>query len=130
MESFFDSDTKHQVEHALSHLANPVKLIFFSRGQSCADCAPQEQLLREFAALSPNLTLIVRDIEKHADTAKKLNIDKAPATAVVSEKDFGLRFFGLTGGHEFQSLLEAVIRVSTATTGLDKDLTTLVSLLD
>ncbi|MDI6795863.1 MAG: FAD-dependent oxidoreductase [Desulfatibacillaceae bacterium] len=130
MEPFLDSDTKHQVEHALSHLENPVKIIFFSGKQSCPDCAPQEQLLREFAALSPNLTLIVRDIEKHADAAKKLNIDKAPATAVVSEKDYGLRFYGLTSGHEFQSLLEAVIRVSTASTGLDKDLLTLVGLLD
>jgi alkyl hydroperoxide reductase subunit F len=130
MESFFDSDTKQQIEHALSHLENPVRIVFFSSKKTCADCAPQEQLLREFAGLSPKLTLIVRDIEKHADTAEKLKIDKTPATAVVSDKDYGLRFYGLTSGHEFQSLLESVIRVSAAKSGLDKDLATLVGLLD
>jgi len=46
--------------------------------------------------------------------AKRHGIDKVPATVpLAGEKDFGIRVFGLTGGYEFASLLEAIEMSST-----------------
>lgn len=44
---------------------------------------------------------------------------KVPATVVLTDKDHGIRFYGLTGGYEFGSLLEAILMVSTSKSGLD-----------
>ena len=35
-------------------------------------------------------------------------IDKIPAIAVVGEKDYGIRFFGIPSGYEFSSLIESI----------------------
>ena len=45
-------------------------------------------------------------------------IDKVPATAVRDGKDYGIRFYGLPAGYEFSTLLDAIVSVSKADSGL------------
>ena len=44
-----------------------------------------------------------------------------PATAVVGEKDYGIRFYGVPMGYEFSSLLDAIVSVSKADSGLGSE---------
>ena len=53
-----------------------------------------------------------------ADKAKEYGIDKIPAVAIIGEKDYGVRIYGIPYGYELQTLIEAVINVSRGKTDL------------
>ena len=42
------------------------------------------------------------------EEAQAFGIDKIPAIAVVGEKDYGIRFYGIPSGYEFSSLIESI----------------------
>ncbi len=86
----------------------------------------QRELLEDLASLSEKIQLHVYDFVKDGNEAKRLGIDKIPATAVISEKDYGIRFYGLTAGYEFTSLLEAILMLSLNRSGLDPQLEALI----
>jgi alkyl hydroperoxide reductase subunit AhpF len=93
---------------------------------ACSNCLEQEELLRELSALSTKITVEVYDFVLNGDEVMNYKVDKIPATAVVGKRDFGIRFYGLTVGYEFTSLLQDIVMVSTERTGLDPRLEILV----
>lgn len=48
-------------------------------------------------------------------------MDKIPAIAIIGEKDYGIRFYGIPAGYEFSSLLSAILMVSTGMVKLGED---------
>jgi alkyl hydroperoxide reductase subunit F len=48
----------------------------------------------------------------------------------MAEEDYGIRYYGLTVGYEFSSLIQTIFMVSTGETGLDPQLETLVKGID
>lgn len=130
MANMMDSETRREVKLILDILKAPVRLVFFKQKTSCPTCERQEQLLRELCALSDRLKLEVLDLVLDGDKAMNYRIDKVPATAVIGERDYGIRFYGLTAGHEFTSLLEAVLLVSGGRSGLAPELAELVKKID
>jgi alkyl hydroperoxide reductase subunit F len=62
----------------------------------------------------------------HGDEALSYKISKTPTTAIVREIDYGIRFIGLTAGHEFSSFLESLVTVSDAS-GLSKQLQEMIA---
>lgn len=121
-----DEDVKQQLQSAFSKLVTPVKLVFFTQRNSCPTCDQQRMLLEEIASLSDNITLEVFDLVLHGDQSRNYRITKIPATVIVGTKDYGIRFYGVTGGYEFTSLLEAIIMVSVERTDLDPRVEVLV----
>ncbi|HML02372.1 MAG TPA: thioredoxin family protein, partial [Candidatus Bathyarchaeia archaeon] len=126
MSTMIDESTKVQLSEILDKLESPVKLIFFTQENACPSCAQQRELLDELASLSDKLELKVYDFVLHGDEAMSYKIDKIPATVVAGKKDYGIRFYGVTTGYEFSSLLEDIIMVSTGHSGLDPQLEELV----
>jgi glutaredoxin-like protein len=114
-----DEEIKQQLRRAFAKLVTPVKLVFFTQRNSCPACEQQRKLLEEVASLSDNITLQVFDLVLHGDQSRTYRITKIPATAVIGEKDYGIRFYGVTAGYEFTSLLETIVMVSAGTSGLD-----------
>ena len=110
-------------------MVNPVKLVFFTQKNACSPCLEQEALLRELSALSNKIQLQVYDFVLNGDEVMNYKIDKIPATAVVGTRDFGIRFYGLTVGYEFEPLLNDIVMASTERTGLDPRLELLVKSL-
>ncbi len=94
-------------------LRNPVKLILFTQELECTFCKEVHSLIEAVANLSDKISLQIYDFQKDEDKAKDLGVDKIPALAILGEKDYGLRFFGIPSGYEFQTLIEAIILVST-----------------
>lgn len=119
MAAFLTKETRAEVVRRLKKLRDPVRLLYFTQSQACGACAGQRGLLEELAALSDKLTLEVSDFVADADKAHAYGVDKVPATVVPIDGGRGLRFFGLTGGYELVSLLEAILMVSTGHSGLD-----------
>lgn len=126
MKKVIDDKTKKELKSILDSLIKPVKIIFFTNKKECPTCKQQQKLLKELSDLSPKLELKVYDLNLHGDEALKYKIDKVPATVVKGDVDYGIRFFGLTAGYEFTSLLEALVMVSIGRSGLEPELEVLV----
>ncbi len=126
MPTFIDDAAKARLEPVFAGLVNPVKIVFFTQKNACASCMEQEELLREVSALSNKIRLEVYDFVLNGEEVMNFKIDKIPATAVVGKRDFGIRFYGLTVGYEFQPLIEDIIMVSTEHTSLDPRLELLI----
>ncbi|HAF94900.1 MAG: hypothetical protein A2X34_03955 [Elusimicrobia bacterium GWC2_51_8] len=112
MANLIDEKVKADLKPILASLKSQVRLLLFTQKSARPACARQEELLRELCALSGMLKLEIHDLVLDGDTALNYKIDKTPATAVVGARDYGIRFYGLTGGYEFTSLLEAITMVS------------------
>lgn len=108
-----DDKVKAEVTKVLSAMQNPVTLKFYTQEFECGLCKETHELLKEIAELNPQVKLVVKDFVQDASEAKEDGIDKIPAIAVLGEKDYGIRFYGIPAGYEFSSLLNAILMVST-----------------
>jgi alkyl hydroperoxide reductase subunit F len=117
-----DEKVKKEITPFLEKLTDRVQLILFIEKKNCQFCEKQRELLEELSSLSNNLELSIHDRIQHADEAQKQGIDKVPATIIAGKQDFGIRFFGLTAGHEFSSLVQAIIMVGAGKSGIPPDL--------
>jgi alkyl hydroperoxide reductase subunit F len=116
-------EVREQVRERLAGLERPVRILYFTQEHACGACAEQQALLAELAGLSKRISLEVHELVADAELAKRFRIDKVPATVLLDrERDFGIRFYGLTAGYEFASLLEAIEMLSSGRSGLDPDL--------
>jgi len=126
-----DKDRAFLVDHLESALVGPVKILFFTQTMACQFCQETEAILTELSDLSDKISLEVYDFVTDKATADQYAIDKIPATVVMGEVDYGIRFFGIPSGYEFTSLVESVIDVSKGTTALsDETLESLAKLED
>ncbi len=119
MANLINDKVKAEIRAALGQLKAPVRLVLFTQKNACGACAEQQALLKSVASLSRKLKLEVRELVADAAEARRLGIDKVPATAIIGEQDHGIRFYGLTAGYELPSLIEAVLMVSIGNDGLE-----------
>lgn len=99
-------------------LKNPVKLVMFTQTLECQFCAETRQICEEVAALSDQISLEVYNFVTDPDQVKTYHIDKIPAIAIVGDKDYGIRFYGIPSGYEFSSLVEDIKMVGEGESGL------------
>lgn len=116
-----DEDRQKLVEEFGQKLVNPVRLAFFTQNLDCMYCAPTEMILRELTPLSDKITLETWNFVNDKPQAETYGIDKIPAVAVVGQKDYGLRFYGIPAGYEFASLVASIIDVSRGETVLTQE---------
>jgi glutaredoxin-like protein len=93
-------------------LEKPVRILMFTQEIECRFCSDTRQLVQELATLDERIEVEIYDFVADADEVKEYGIDKIPALAIVSEKDYGVRIYGIPYGYELQTLIEAVINVS------------------
>ena len=113
--SLFPPDVEKQITEILTGLGKPVQILFFKKADGCQTCPEQEKLLKELTGFSDKLSLKVYDMVLHGDEAMNYKINRAPATVIKDETDYGIRFYGLTAGHEFSSLLSTIWLISNGT---------------
>ncbi len=130
MADLIDAKTRKELREILKRLKDQVRLVFFSQEHACVACREQENLLMELSGLSEKITLERRDLLTDAGLARDLGVNKVPATAVMGAKDYGIRFFGMTMGYEFGSLVEAVLLASSGISGLAPEMERLLGLID
>ena len=105
-------------------LKNPVHLMFFGSVDNCQYCDETRQLAEEVAAISDLISIEIYDLDTDADLAAKYNVDKAPGLVIAAKEgdqvtDFGVRLAGIPSGHEFTSLIQDIILVSSRDSGLN-----------
>lgn len=130
MSRLIDDEALAELKGLLQKLTGPVELVHFTQTPPCETCQMQRDLLDLIVGLSPKLTLKVYDLVKDADKARGYRVDKVPATVVSNGSNTGIRFFGITGGYEFSSLVEDILMVSAGDPGLDEATLALAALIE
>lgn len=123
MEKLLNHEIVTQLRDAFQKMEHPVELILFVSEKHCDYCAETRQLLEEVAPLSDMLSLRVYDLEADADAAAKFNVSAAPAILILAREgeqvtDLGVRYMGIPSGHEFGTLIQAILLVSGRDSGL------------
>lgn len=108
-----DEKVLAEVKKVLSPMVKPVTLRLYTQAFECGYCKDTHQLLEDLLTVNDKLRLEVKQFENDRTDAQLDRIDKIPAIAVIGEKDYGIRFFGIPAGYEFSSLLNAILMVST-----------------
>ena len=111
-------------------LVNDVRLVVFSQEIPCLFCKETELVANELAEVSPKIKVERYDFVKDMMKAKEFRIDKIPAIAVIGKKDYGVRFYGIPSGYEFNSLVGAILDVSRAESGLSQKTKDVLKLID
>jgi len=112
---------REQLIKLLMPLVNKVKVIMFTQEFECDYCRVGREILDELSGLSDRILLEVHDFVKEADLAKSYGVDKIPATVLLGDRDYGIRFYGVPAGYEFTTLIEDIINISRRDTGLSED---------
>jgi len=110
-----------ELKEVFSGLKKEVTLKYFTQSMECQFCKDTRELLDEVAELTGKIKMEIYDFVEDKEEVEKYNIDKIPATVVMDEKDYGIRFYGIPGGYEFGSLVEAIKLVSTGETMLSNE---------
>ena len=128
-DQLLDDGVREELTVTLDRLEGPVRLLLFTQTHACAACREQRQLLDELAGLSDKVSLEVYDLVAEGALARQYGVSRVPSTAVVGERDYGVRFVGVTTGYEFPSLLEAIAAVAAGRSGLRAELEELAAMI-
>jgi glutaredoxin-like protein len=123
MTQLLDENIQQQVRDAFAQMKEPVHILFFGSKQNCEYCDDTRQLLEEVTALSDKLSLGIHDIDSDAAIAAQYHVDKTPGLVIAAKDgetitDYGIRFAGIPAGHEFASLIQDILFVSSRDSGL------------
>ncbi len=120
--SLIPDEHREQIKSQLDGaLVNPVKVIMFTQQMECKFCSETKELVMELAGLNGKIQAEVHDFVADAQLAKDLGIEMVPALVIMGEKDYGIRFYGLPFGYEFQTLLHDLVIVSRGETDLAEE---------
>ncbi len=127
--ALLNAQIRKEVTEVLADVANPVTFKMFTQKFECQYCKETRELIEEVAELSDKLSVEIYDFEADKELADSLGIDKVPGVAVVGQKDYGIRMFGIPSGYEFGSLIESIKLVSEGESGLSADTKKMVAKL-
>jgi len=121
---------QHVKEELSQRLVNKVKLVVFTQETECPFCKETRELIQEMSELSDKIEVAVYDFMKDKDQAALYKVDKVPALVILGEKDYGIRYYGLPFGYEFQTLMEDLVAVSNRNSGLSETTRDLLKTVD
>lgn len=116
-----EEQKQHVKEELEKNLQGSVRLIVFTQETECQFCKQTRELAEEVATLTDKIIVEVYDFVKDNEKAKEYGIDKVPAIAIVGNKNYGIRIYGLPYGYEFNAFIETIISVSKGTTDLSEE---------
>lgn len=128
MENMLSEDIRKQVREMFAEIDQPVDVLFFGTEDeaSCQYCKETSQLLEEVTSLSDKLSLKQYDLDKDSAVASQYKVDAAPTFVLAGRDgdnvtDYAVRFKGIPAGHEFSTLVNALVIVSKRDSGLSEN---------
>ena len=109
--------------------------MFFGTQADCQFCADTLQLINELADLSEHITISTFDIDQEPAIAENYNVERVPGLVIAGENedgpvDYGIRYAGIPSGHEFSSLIQDILLVSSRDSGLNDNTRDFLAQLD
>ena len=112
---------KEKVKEIFKDIDNNVMVVMFTQEIECPHCEMTRTMLEEVTGLSDKISLEVHDFVADKDLVDKYGVDKIPATVLIGDKDYGIRFYGVPAGYEFTVLIEEIREVGKRDPGLSKE---------
>jgi glutaredoxin-like protein len=112
---------KEKVTEILKDIDHHVNVVMFTQEHECPHCEMTRTMLEEITGLSNMISLEVHDFVADKDLAERYGVDKIPATVLIGEKDYGVRFYGVPAGYEFSVLVEEIRAIGKRDPGLSKE---------
>jgi alkyl hydroperoxide reductase subunit AhpF len=120
-----DAD-RQELTTLFAGLSRPVRVVLFTQTFGCETCTDARRILDELAGLTSAMTVEECNLVLDRDRAAQYGVDRAPTMVIVAvdedgtERDYGVRFVGLTAGYEFSSLIDALLLVSSGESQLSE----------
>ncbi len=98
---------------------DPVDIVVFTDKGDCKYCRETLQIAQEVSSINPDIVVKHYPSESSLTELEKYSIRLFPATVIRSpEKDYGIRFFGIPSGYEFETYVKDILMVSNKRTML------------
>jgi glutaredoxin-like protein len=112
--ALFDDSVRNQLKTILAQMAGPVKVVFFSQEIECFTCRDTRSFVEEIASLNDRIALEKYNLVTDKEKSAQFGVDKVPAILLLDGKgeDTGIRFYGIPGGYEINSFLNAILETS------------------
>ncbi|MBW2340758.1 MAG: thioredoxin family protein [Deltaproteobacteria bacterium] len=121
---------RNKVQNLFKQIDNDVTILMFTQETECQRCEMTRKMLEEISGLSDRISLEVHDFVAEGDLAKKHGVDKIPATVLLGDKDYGIRFYGVPAGYEFNVLIQDIRDVGKRNPGLSEAVTAELAKID
>jgi len=102
-------------------LLQDVKVVVFTQEFECSFCQTTREILEEVSGLSQKISLEIYDFVKDDVLVKKYGVSRIPATILIGDRDYGIRFYGTPAGYEFTTLIQDIIMISRRDPGMSKE---------
>lgn len=107
-----NSDREYLTERFRKELDAEVRLIVFYKSRDCRYCKETVEIAKEVASLSEKVKLEAYEFDSDDEIVKELNLTLVPATLIVRNNNYRIRWYGIPSGHEFATYIEDLISVS------------------
>ncbi|MCY4075604.1 MAG: hypothetical protein OXH04_09285 [Acidobacteria bacterium] len=114
----------------LEALTSPVRLVLFTQTFGCETCFEARRTADEIARLSDRIRVEEYNLVLDAERVAEYGAVRAPALAIVGEKDLGLRYYGAPAGYEIESIVSAIEIAGGAGPGLSDESVAALAALD
>lgn len=110
------------VRKEFERINGPVKLVVFSQELVAGElCRQNEQLMKEVAELSDQITVEVLNPQIDRARAEAYRVSDVPLTVVEGARDYGISFLGIPAGYEFSNLIDAIVATSRGESSLSDE---------
>ena len=110
------------VRKEFERINGPVKLVVFSQELVAGElCRQNEQLMKEVAELSDQISVEVLNPQIDRARAEAYGVSDVPLTVVEGARDYGIRFLGIPAGYEFSNLIDAIVATSRGESSLSDE---------
>ncbi len=117
-----DEDKEYLKKEFEDKLAGNVKLVMFTQhDHECRYCKETREIVETLATLSDRIDAEVYHFMDDKEKADEYGVDKIPAIAIIGEKDYGVKFYGIPSGYEFTTLIQDILEVSKGETALSEE---------
>lgn len=117
--TLLDEETRKKIKDIFNKgFKDPVKIVVFTE-ENCKYCRETLQIAQEVSSINSNISVKNYSSEKDSTEVKRYGVGLFPATIIMSpEKDYGIRFFGIPSGYEFETYLRDILMISNKKTML------------
>ena len=119
--SLLAPNEQDQLRELFTQMTGPVRLLFFTQTIGCEPCTQTRRILDELPPLSDRITIDEVNFVLEKEKASQYAVERVPSIALLGKgadgeagKDSRIRFLGTPSGHEFMSLIQAILLVGGA----------------
>ncbi len=114
----FTQKEKKEIRARLAEMQDPVEIVNFTEMFESVFMRETREVLEALTEFSGRVKLTSLDFNDDSDLASKYGVGQLPATLLIGEKDFGVRYYGMLTGFQFRTLLDDILMISQGDSGL------------